>query len=144
MSSIGYFITYIAALFAIIVLFLMPKVNARFALPKVITVGLSALLLCDIVFSLIHQSVWAWLVILLVGAVPFAYVGLVTLLSSRVSSQQQGEMMGVVGSIFAFTWGVGPLLGGFLLGAGFSALYVLVGILFFVAVLLFQKSGAGK
>lgn len=42
------------------------------------------------------------------------YIGLLTLISNSVESDWQGRVMGVVASLSSVSWGVGPLLTGFL------------------------------
>jgi hypothetical protein len=61
------------------------------------------------------------------------------MLSMQVDSQKQGQIMGVTGSIFAFTWGVGPILAGLSLKLGLTAPYILAGVSFLLASLLFYK-----
>jgi DHA1 family tetracycline resistance protein-like MFS transporter len=138
-STIGYFITYIAVIFAIIVLFIMPKVNRRYSLNKIVSVALICLFICTLLFPLIHNFIFPWVIILLTISVPFTYVGTVTLLSSQVDSQQQGQIMGITGSIFAFTWGVGPILAGLLLKIDAVTPYFLIGICFLLAIIFFKK-----
>lgn len=137
-ATIGYFITYIAIIFAIMVMWIMPHVNRKFSLSKIILTGLITLFVCNLLFPTIYHSFFPWMIILLTIAVPFTYVGIVTLLSMQIDSQQQGQLMGVIGSIFAFTWGVGPLLAGLLLRDGLIAPYFLIGLLFLLAIALFR------
>lgn len=138
-ALIGYFITYLAVAFAIMITIVLPRLTKLFSLPNIVLYGLSALLLCTFIFPTIHDSLFPWIAILLTPMVPCTYVSLVTLLSMAVDSQKQGQIMGVVGSIFALTWGVGPILGGFVLKNGFLAVYVMIGILFFSALILFSQ-----
>ena len=138
-ASLGYFITYIAAIFAIIIMLIMPKINNRFPLPKIVLTGLIILIICNAIFPTLHNNILPWFVILLAVAVPFTYVGTVTLLSMQVESHKQGQIMGVTGSIFAFTWGVGPILAGFLLKFGLSVPYFLSGVFFLLATLIAAK-----
>ncbi|MEM9242550.1 MAG: MFS transporter [Pseudomonadota bacterium] len=137
-SNVGYFIAYIGALYAIVILFVMPKATAKIPLTKIIFTGLVVLFICNILFPTVHNSTTPWIYIILTIAVPFTYVSTVTLLSGQVSAQQQGQIMGVTGSIFALTWGVGPILGGYALKAGFTAPYILVGIFFLLAIIIFS------
>ncbi|MBS0350257.1 MAG: MFS transporter [Proteobacteria bacterium] len=65
--------------------------------------------------------------------VALLYIGLLTMISNVTETDWQGRIMGVVASLFALNWGIGPLLAGFLnhygLGAPFicSALLVAAG-----------------
>lgn len=139
-SSVGYFIAYIGTVFGVIILFVLPKLTKKFALPKIVFTSLITLFICNILFSMIHNSILPWIIILLTIAVPFAYVCSVTLLSMQVNEQEQGKIMGVTGSIFALTWGVGPILGGYALKLkGLSASYILIGIFFLLAALVASK-----
>lgn len=136
-SSIGYFITYLGAVFGLIIMVVLPKLTAKFSLPKIVLCSLTSLFICDLLFPGIQNSTLPWIVILLTIAVPFTYVCVVTLLSMQVDSQHQGKIMGVTGSIFALTWGVGPLMGGALLKYGLAAPYILVGVFFLLALIVF-------
>lgn len=138
-STLGYFITYIAVIFAIMIMLVMPRINALFPLPKIVFTALICLFLCNLIFPSIQSGIAPWFIILLTIAVPFTYVGTVTLLSMQVSDQKQGQIMGVTGSIFAFTWGIGPILAGFLLQFGLSTPYFLVGIFFLLSIILAAK-----
>ncbi len=138
-SDIGFFITYIAVIFAIMITVVMPHITKRYPLPKIVFIGLVTLFICNIAFSTIHNSIEPWFIILLTIAVPFTYVGIVTLLSMQVDSQKQGQIMGVTGSIFAFTWGIGPIIGGLLLKFGLTEPYFLIGIFFLLAAAIFRK-----
>jgi DHA1 family tetracycline resistance protein-like MFS transporter len=137
-SSIGYFITYIAVLFAVIVMVIMPKVMSRFPIPKVVLIALCSMLIGSLLFPTVHNSIIPWFVILFVMAVPFTYVGTVTLLSMQVDSQKQGEIMGVTGSIFALAFGVGPILVGSLLHAGLTAPFMACAIFFIAAIIVMR------
>lgn len=132
-ASIGYFITYITGIFAFVIIAIMPKVMKRNPLHKIIFISLTSLFICNAVFPTISHSAFTWLVILLTIAVPFTYVSIVTLISVQVDSQKQGQIMGVTGSIFAFTWGAGPIVAGFLLKNGLMTPYILIGIFFLLA-----------
>lgn len=136
-ASIGYFITYVALIFAFIVMAVIPKVTARVSLKKMVAIALLALLAGSIIFPLLQNADYVWLAILLMTGVPFTYVGIVTLLSHAVSEKEQGRIMGVTGSIFALTWGVGPVLSGILLDHGAWASYGLVIAFFVVAIAVF-------
>ncbi len=135
-SSVGFFITYIGTIFAIVMLFILPKITAKFPLNKVVLVALIMLFICNLIFPMIHHSTLPWLFILLATSVPVIYVGVVTLLSMQVSEQQQGQIMGVTGSIFALTWSIGPLLGGYVLRAGLTMPYILAGVFFLFAIII--------
>ena len=68
------------------------------------------------------------------------YVSLLTIISDVTSSHWQGRVMGVVSSLFAIPWAVGPLLaGGFShispsAAFGFSVTLVVISLLFYKCV----------
>ena len=90
-------------MFAIVILFILPKITAKFDLHKVVTIALLALFVCNLLFATIHNSILPWIIMLLTNSVPIIYVSVVTILSMQVGEQQQGQIMGVTGSIFALT-----------------------------------------
>ena len=47
-----------------------------------------------------------------------AYIAIATLYSQAVGPERQGQIMGLVGGVFALTWAIGPVVGGFLEGYG--------------------------
>jgi MFS transporter, DHA1 family, tetracycline resistance protein len=132
-SSIGFFIAYMMVFFAFMVTVVIPYISKRFDLHSMVALGLAVLFICCMFFSFISSSKAVCLWVLLTMAVPVIYVGLVTLLSMQVSDQEQGQIMGVAGSIFAFTWGVGPLLVGALLDSGLRPPYFAAGFFLFLA-----------
>jgi len=115
---------------------IMPKVMSRFPIPKVVLIALCSMLIGSLVFPTVHNSIIPWFVILFVMAVPFTYVGTVTLLSMQVDSQKQGEIMGVTGSIFAFAFGVGPILAGSLLHIGLTVPFMACAVFFIAAIIV--------
>lgn len=137
--EIGAFITYIAMMFAIMTLFVMPRIAKRFSQTGIVLVAIVALLLCDILLPLLHQSFLTWLVVLLAMSVPFIYVGIVTLLSMQVDSDNQGNIMGVVSSLMAICFGLGPIIGGWLMGAALTAPNILIGLFLVIAFWLVRK-----
>lgn len=137
-ASIGFFISYLGVLFGLIILFILPRTTKKFQLSRIVFVALIALLSCNIIFPLIHNSILPWVVILLAMSVPFTYVCTVTLLSNHVDSQHQGRMMGIVGSVFAFTWAIGPIVGGAIVRLNSYAPFILAGACFILALIIFN------
>jgi len=132
-SSIGYFIAYLGTVFALMILFVLPKITTKFQLKNIISFALIMLFVATILFASIYNSITPWFIIILTVAVPLIYVSTVTILSSQVSEDKQGEIMGVTGSIFALTWGVGPIIGAYFLRHGLYATYALAGCAFLLA-----------
>jgi MFS family permease len=141
-SSVSYFLSYVGIMFAILILYILPKITAKFDLHKLVFVALIILFICNLAFATIQHSIEPWFIILLTMAVPVIYVSTVTILSMQVSEQQQGQIMGVTGSIFAFTWGLGPILGGYVLKFGLVGPFILVGIFLLLAIIVFKRQKA--
>lgn len=110
---IGYFLTYFGVIFTIGLLILFPRVVKQFKLSTIVCTSLIIQCGFYFLFTLISHLMGLWFMAIPIAiVVPFAYVGLVNLLSNSVSDQEQGKFMGVAGSIAAFAWGAGPLLTG--------------------------------
>lgn len=139
-SQVGYLISYIGLLFGISVLWILPKLTKSYALPTIALAALLAVLACTFIFVNINNSAQVWPVMLLTFAAPQAYVTLVTLLSMRVKNDQQGEIMGVTGSLFAFAWGLGPVCVGIALKKSFILPYFIISCCFISAALLLIKT----
>jgi predicted MFS family arabinose efflux permease len=142
-SAVGYYITYIAFIFGMAVMVILPRLSKRFSIHKIVSISLLCLMVAAILYPLIHQIIWLWLLILIISAVPFAYVGVVTILSMQTEASKQGMLMGVVGSVFALAWGVaGPILNGYLLRYGLDVPFIAIAIMFAMAALLFVSASS--
>jgi len=98
-DAIGYFISFTAVFLGIGVVFVIPRLIKLARFEVIAFYSFATLLVCMVLFSLINHPIFLWLVITLTIAVPFAYVALATLLSESVSVNEQGKVMGVLGTI---------------------------------------------
>jgi MFS transporter, DHA1 family, tetracycline resistance protein len=57
------------------------------------------------------------------------YIGLLTLISDATEKNWQGRVMGVVASVSAITWGIGPILSGVVSSMGASAGFICAALL---------------
>ncbi len=112
-AEIGYVLSYFALIFSIGLIFVAPKLFKRFSLHKLVVTSIFVQVICYFPFAL--SSSIPYLLIYLAPislAVPIMYVGIVTLISNSASELHQGKIMGVVGSIIAITWAIGPIFSG--------------------------------
>jgi len=139
-STIGYFISFTAVFLGLGVVFIMPRLVKWFRLESIVYFSFTALIFCMVLFPLIHREIFLWIVIVLTIAVPLAYVALASLLSEVVGVDEQGKMMGVLGSLIALSWGLGPILSGYVVDFSFSLAYLFVVISICLALLIFIKN----
>jgi MFS transporter, DHA1 family, tetracycline resistance protein len=129
----GFIIMYFALLFTLGLLILLPFFLKRFSLKSICLTGIAVHIVAYFVFVVIFNE-WSGFAMLALIAltVSFVYVTCVTLAAQNVSADSQGKIMGVIGSIVAFAWGVGPVFAGFLMKVsayyvyGFSVLLLLI------------------
>lgn len=138
-SQISYFIAYIAIVFALIVTVIMQRILKAFSLPKLGIVCLGILAVSSLLFAFNYIPVFTWFIFLLTSVVPIGYVSLITLLSKQVDSNQQGRVMGVVGSVFALMWALGPTLSGYLLSLSLTFNFIMVAVSLFIAMMIFHS-----
>ena len=136
-SMTGYFLTFLSVFLGLGVVLIIPRLIKVMRLESIVILSLLSLLLCTILFPIIRYQPFLWLVTILTVAVPFVYIGLVSVLSNVVSVDEQGKVMGVDGSLVALSWGIGPIAIGYIATYGFTLSYTLVGILFLLSLLLF-------
>lgn len=109
-TVVGYFISFIAVFLGVGVIYIMPYLLKIARLQTIARYSFVSLLVGMLVFMLSSSEVVLWLSMIFTVAVPFAYIAIASLLSEAVTGNEQGMIMGVLGSLIAFTWGVGPLL----------------------------------
>ena len=124
-TATGYLMTYFAIIFTLGLIWLYPKVTAKFSLKAITLVSVAIQIVGYLVFSLLHNQVLVWLILIPIAlTVPFIYVSQVSLISFNTDANDQGKAMGVVGSVIALTWGLGPFLAGVLVARGIGWVYV--------------------
>lgn len=138
-SSIAYFITFIAIIFAVLVLFVIQPILRKFSYVKVISVSLLVLAISAALFAFNPFSHLNWILLALAGVVPLAYVAIINLLSEQVDATQQGRLMGIVGSVFALMWGIGPIIGGYLFDYSLITPFLFVAVSLLVGLMIFRR-----
>ena len=109
-TSVGYLMTYFAIIFTLGLIWILPKLTARFSLRGISLVSIVIQVIGYLIFLFSYNEILIWLVLApLALTIPFVYVNQVSLISANTESNNQGKMMGVVGSVIALTWGGGPL-----------------------------------
>lgn len=136
-AKIGYFLAYITIIFSFSMLVLLPKVVKIWKLESLIAVSLILQVIFQFIFAISHSWLFLWLSITpLVIVVPFAYIGIITEASNLTDVNHQGEIMGVITSISAFTWGLGPVITGLLSKSYLTDPYYVSISVIFIAFLL--------
>lgn len=136
-AQIGYFMSYVALFFALSLIVLLPRALKILSIEKLIFLSLATQLFFQLFFAVSHHSHWIWLIVLpLVLAVPFSYVGIITKTSNLTDKDHQGKIMGVISAIVAFTWGLGPIITGALAKLNFVDPYYASIICLLIAFLL--------
>lgn len=138
-SHIGYFMTYFTSIFTIGLMVIFPWCNKRFSLQRLVLFGLTAQILLFFVFVFINHVVYVWIIGGLVALVePYTYIGLTSLISYSTQEDQQGQMMGVLGSLAALTWGIGPLLTGIVVKTGLATSFMLAVVVAAIGSIIFM------
>jgi DHA1 family tetracycline resistance protein-like MFS transporter len=118
----GFFLAYYAILFSFSLTCLFSRLLQQLSLTRLVVLALAI----HIVFYLIcfyttSTTNFYFTIIPIAIFSPFLYVGMVTLISNNASTADQGTVMGIVGSICALTWALGPLLVAALIKVNFEA-----------------------
>lgn len=112
---IGWLMTYYALLFTLGLVVLYPFLEKRLSTVQIIIFCIVAQAISYLIFSLNTNVTLAWLLVGLVAlTTPLIYVCIVVLISNNAEKKEVGKAMGIVGSVAAFSWGVGPPIVGFL------------------------------
>ena len=137
-SMIAYFITFIALLFAIVVLFLMQRIMKLLSHRCLVSLCLLILVASALWFAFNYVAELNWVIFAVCVVVPIAYVSIIDLLSGQVDADQQGRLMGIVGSVFALMWGIGPIIGGFLFDYSLMGPFIFAAVSFLAGFVVFQ------
>lgn len=138
-SHIGAFISFAGLFLGLGVIFFIPRLVKIARVENIISLSLLVLIIATVLFPLIHHAALLWLLVIFTMASPFVYVGLASLFSTAISTNEQGKIMGVIGSLVALTWGIGPMMIGYIAGFGFATAYLVTGLSFLSALVLFSR-----
>jgi MFS transporter, DHA1 family, tetracycline resistance protein len=135
--NIGYFLSYFAVLFSLSLCVLLPKAFKSFSIHNIVITSLMVQLIAYTLFAFTNNlTLLSLLVAPVAFVVPMMYVGIVTLISNNTDSFHQGKAMGIVGSIAAATWALGPLLTGAL--NGINVVASMLGAVIFLSISIFM------
>jgi MFS family permease len=114
-AAIGYFLAYYSLCFVISLVVLFPRIIKVLPLNKTLMLSLILQPLMVALFVSSKNIIFCWGLIG-VMAIPFSfcYVALTTMFSNIADATEQGKMMGVAVSLFAFAWGIIPSVSGIL------------------------------
>ncbi|AXA34053.1 MFS transporter [Francisella adeliensis] len=137
-ADIGAFYALMGLSTAVACLVLQPKLFTKFSnsnvfVPAAIVLGVGSILVGVIGPQ---EGQWILAVILSVSQL-LCYTALLTMISSAVSSREQGKAMGAAGAGFGLAWFLNDLMMGHLSSTSPSAPITFGGGMFFVAVILF-------
>lgn len=130
---VSYVLGYFSLLLTFSLLFIFPIVTKKMKLPDVIRLTFILQLVGYLIFSIFSNITIAWISLGWIAlSLPFVYVSLVSFTAINTPKEEQGSVMGIVGSLAALTWGVGPILAGILMH--FGALFVYAAVLFLLSI----------
>ncbi len=138
-SEVGAFLSFTALFLAIGVLLVIPQLMKIAKLNSIVYGALAIMVACCVLFPYIHHSLFLWLTVIFTASAPIAYVCLASMLSNAVSIHDQGKVMGVLGSLVALTWGIGPMAIGYFASINFMTAYMITGASFLVALIIVVK-----
>jgi DHA1 family tetracycline resistance protein-like MFS transporter len=129
LGQVGIFMSLMGVGFCLANGLVQPLLARRFSMRGLAVSGL-ALTACAMVICLMAIHPYqAYLAALVTGVtVNVAYPSIVTMLSDRVAADQQGWILGMVGSAVALGWAISSLISGAIGGWGHSLPIVLAGV----------------
>jgi MFS family permease len=111
----GFYMGLMGAGFGVGTGFLVDIVTKRFTLKKCTIVGCLFVALGTILTITAPAAIYVWFDVLIVSiAMALAYSTILTIFSNQVDADSQGWVMGITGSIMAFSFGLNGLLVGLL------------------------------
>lgn len=110
-ERIGDVITFFAICFAVSLLILLPKASKRFSTNTILMFSMGFQPIGLIIFTIFKFDIVSWIILApLAIAFSFAYVTYITLFSMRTDQAFQGRIMGVIASLTALAWAIGPMI----------------------------------
>jgi DHA1 family tetracycline resistance protein-like MFS transporter len=145
-ETVGYFLSYFAIVYAFSLWVLLPQVLHRFSLSTLAKASILIQVIFYILFAMNHSIALSYLTLFPVAAAsPILYVALISIVSNKASSLNQGKMMGVMGSVTALTWALGPILVGSMSGLGMNYCFAGSVILMLMGMWIISKDyGLGE
>lgn len=138
-TKVGYFLSFLSVIFAISSLGIMRAALRFFKLKKITITALFGAGL-SLAAATINSEIVTWIVVIPATAcVALSYIGMLTNLSNAVSSESQGWVMGIVGSMNAVAWGGSTILSGALGGFNSSIPFMLGAMFLFLAGFLAMR-----
>ena len=129
----GLLMSYFALMTLVGLYLLLPQLKKHTRSVSILLISVIITFITYCAFPFITHWPLFWVIITVTAMVePMFYVTCVTLISSAAAGDEQGKIMGIVGSLGALSWGLGPLLSGALVHASpstplwVSAAFVLV------------------
>lgn len=133
--TIGLFYSMLGAAIVFGSLWIQPKLQ-RFSYRLIYQVAGLAFVAAIMIAAIVRNSVLEWFMGFIVAcALLVCYSVLLALMSSKISSQEQGKLMGSAGAAYGLAWLSGALITGFINQYHISYSLILGGIVYLCAVL---------
>ena len=137
--QIGFYMGLMGAGFGIGTGFLVDVVTKRFSLKKCTMVGCLFVAFGTILTITAPSQIYVWFDVLIVSiAMALAYSTILTIFSNQVDADSQGWVMGITGSIMAFSFGLNGLLVGLLAGSSPKTPLVVTAVSLLLAAVLMK------
>jgi MFS transporter, DHA1 family, tetracycline resistance protein len=131
--EVGYFLASLAAVFALSVLVVTRVMLRYFTIEKIVPWVLFGVALFVMIAGANTETILWISMVPAAGCAAIANNGLITLISNQISQDEQGWIMGVLGSMSALAWGCGALLGGSLSALHSAIPFMIGGVSMFIA-----------
>ena len=137
-SQLGRFISYIAAVYGVVLIIIVRILGKFFTIEKLflyscLVMGIGLLIAAD------KSETAAWIAVVPISAgAGLGYLSILTMFSNSVNKKSQGWVMGIVGSIVAAASCFGSIIAGVVTSISFSATFA-IGFIFPIIALLVIK-----
>ncbi len=137
-SQLGRFISYIAAVYGVVLIVIIRILGKFFSVEKLFLYSCSILGI-GLIIATYKSEMAAWIAVIPIAAGSgLGYLSILTMFSNSVNKKSQGWVMGIVGSIVAAASCFGSIIAGIVTSISFSATFA-IGVIFPIIALLVIK-----
>jgi len=139
-EKIGFYMQFIAVVFMLALLIVVPLLLKVLKPKKIVLVALPLIVFGGVLLYLFPSKLMIWLSIIPVCmGVGMSYNNMLAILSDEVSKDHQGRMMGLSVAVIAIAWGMSGLLAGPLSVVGATLPYLFAAISAFVGFIMMWR-----